>query len=305
MKKHEHCYLIEVVDSVHIGSGGYRLGRVDNSIIREPSTRIPKIPGTTINGAARFFADFIFQKNGKDTGTCAGSFDEEKSCLNPEECPVCYTFGYTRAKKGKHPEDKASMGTVAFSDAQIVLFPVYTFSGVYYITTENILQSYFNLLDIKLQDNNSVITNNKSGKINLGWLFLNAVQNNNLNKLKEKISSINSNINNFAVVSEKLFSIIVNDNLEVRTSVSIDPETGAAKEGALFTYEAIPRGTVLMTKIYENDYKEDFKNVKKFGLSVNSPIDVVKESLEMFSLFGFGGMKTRGFGRVIFHECEV
>lgn len=40
-------YLLMTTDPVHIGTGGYRLGRVDNSIVREPGTRIPKIPGTS------------------------------------------------------------------------------------------------------------------------------------------------------------------------------------------------------------------------------------------------------------------
>jgi CRISPR-associated protein Cmr4 len=49
------------------------------------------------------------------------------------------------------------------------------------------------------------------------------------------------------------FGTLVNDNMEVRTLVSIDPETGAAKDTALFTYEAIPRGALLWFEvIYTN-----------------------------------------------------
>jgi CRISPR-associated protein Cmr4 len=36
------------LDPVHIGTGGYRLGRVDNTIVREPGTNLPKIPGTSL-----------------------------------------------------------------------------------------------------------------------------------------------------------------------------------------------------------------------------------------------------------------
>jgi len=50
----------------------------------------------------------------------------------------------------------------------------------------------------------------------------------------------------------------VNSNLEVRTSVSINPETGAAEEGALFTYEAIPRATVLWLDVVVSDYRGEF-----------------------------------------------
>jgi CRISPR-associated protein Cmr4 len=48
-----HRYLLMTLDPVHPGAGGYRLGRVDNSIAREPGTRLPKIPGSSLHGAAR------------------------------------------------------------------------------------------------------------------------------------------------------------------------------------------------------------------------------------------------------------
>ncbi|MGH2581700.1 MAG: RAMP superfamily CRISPR-associated protein [Blastocatellia bacterium] len=47
----QHRYLLMTLDPTHIGAGGYRLGRVDNSIIREPGTNLPKIPGTSLSGA--------------------------------------------------------------------------------------------------------------------------------------------------------------------------------------------------------------------------------------------------------------
>ena len=42
-------------DPVYIGTGGYTIGRVDNTIVRDPSTRIPKIPGTSVAGTWRYF----------------------------------------------------------------------------------------------------------------------------------------------------------------------------------------------------------------------------------------------------------
>ena len=46
------CYAL-ALDPIHVGTGGMRLGRVDLSIVREPGTNIPKIPGTSLAGAAR------------------------------------------------------------------------------------------------------------------------------------------------------------------------------------------------------------------------------------------------------------
>ena len=35
-------YFAYTIDPLHIGSGGYRLGRVDNTIVRDPGTNLPK-----------------------------------------------------------------------------------------------------------------------------------------------------------------------------------------------------------------------------------------------------------------------
>ncbi|RIJ89177.1 MAG: hypothetical protein DB853_15765 [Candidatus Brocadia sp.] len=54
-------YYAITLDPVHIGTGGYRLGRVDNTITREPGTNIPKIPGSSISGATRAYTAMAIQ----------------------------------------------------------------------------------------------------------------------------------------------------------------------------------------------------------------------------------------------------
>jgi len=55
--------VLMTLDPVHIGTGGYRLGRVDLSIAREPGTNLPKIPGTSLAGAARSYAAMCYEKS--------------------------------------------------------------------------------------------------------------------------------------------------------------------------------------------------------------------------------------------------
>ena len=43
------------LDPIHIGTGEFRLGRVDNTIVREPGSNLPKIPGSSIAGVARAY----------------------------------------------------------------------------------------------------------------------------------------------------------------------------------------------------------------------------------------------------------
>jgi CRISPR-associated protein Cmr4 len=86
----------------------------------------------------------------------------------------------------------------------------------------------------------------------------------------------------------------------VRTSVSIDPETGAASDKALFTYEAIPRAAILWLEVVEDDFGRKFPNDhdKAKELGHTRPLDVVTAGLKLTEMLGVGGMGTRGFGRV-------
>ena len=44
------------LDPIHVGTGGSRLGRVDNTIVRDPVTQIPKIPGSSLAGVMRAYS---------------------------------------------------------------------------------------------------------------------------------------------------------------------------------------------------------------------------------------------------------
>ena len=54
-------YFAMTLDPVHVGTGGYRLGHVDNTIIRENATRLPKIPGSSLNGVLRSYTAMVIQ----------------------------------------------------------------------------------------------------------------------------------------------------------------------------------------------------------------------------------------------------
>jgi CRISPR-associated protein Cmr4 len=146
------------------------------------------------------------------------------------------------------------------------------------------------------------------GQLNLGWLLLTS----NGQKLsfagipedwrdKEEWKGVQARI---VLVSDKLFGQIVNANLEVRTSVSINPHTGAAEEGALFTYEAIPRAAFLVSDVVEDNFRGNFQMPTQTAQGNDlagdwsSPLNVAQIGLELIDLLGVGGMGTRGFGRM-------
>jgi CRISPR-associated protein Cmr4 len=305
-------FLLMTLDPVHIGTGGYRLGRVDNSIVREPGTRIPKIPGTSLHGAARSYAAQLYE-----TPEAAGQSQDKVT--DPDKNPVCYTFGYIKKIQNGN-ETTAYSGVVNIFDAQVVFFPVYSMAGPVWVSTLRRMQEAgFKVKDSENKDlletwdvGKAVLTWGRKDALNLGWIMVGVTTS---QAIVEAPNNWNSeqrwqNVKQIVIVKESLFSHIVNSNLEVRTSVAIDPKRGAAEDKALFTYEALPRATFLTAEVVLDDYREAWpligndqsqtakKNVLPGDAKWLGPLDVVKDGLRMIEWLGVGGMGTRGFGRI-------
>lgn len=283
-------YLLMTLDPTHIGTGGYRLGRVDNAIVREPGTNLPKIPGTSLSGAVRSAAALRINKT-----QCAG---QGGHCAKFSECPICYTFGSAR------DGGTSGAGAVSLSDARVVLFPVASWDGPVWLSTKEILEEFgFTGLPATAPPSNQVVLSNGLQAVNngfgLGWLMLEALANKvNLGAPEswKKSDELKHALARTVIVHESIFAHLVNSNLEVRTSVAIEPDTGAAKDGALFTYEAIPRATFLSFDVTVDDYRRSFPTQNPGNWQ--SVKDVVEAGLELAEYLGIGGMGTRGFGRI-------
>ena len=327
-------------DPIHIGTGGYTIGRVDNTIVRDPITKIPKIPGSSLAGVWRYYVTLTLQSFFKEEFRLNRSqrakkklyelFDDPKvwgvnfegnryaaiKCAGQDELPgktldemqkiennghcghclVCKAFGYSK-------KDQSSQGMLFFSDLNILFFPVYTRLGVKWVTSPQLITlAGLKLKNTNILQENKIILSQGADNIthlNLGWLNLEVEKAENFfdfEGLEIKKSFKNQIKKNSVLVPDTLISQIINSNLEVRTSVSIDPITGAAKEGALFTSEAIPRATVFYGTV---------RVIDRAGPKENSDIpssDCVKEALkdckDYFDTLGIGGMTTRGFGRM-------
>lgn len=289
-------YFALALDPIHVGTGGMRLGRVEMSIVREPGTNLPKIPGTSIAGACRTYA--AMQEAGKFPH-CAGLGQPQgnyQGHCGQANCPICVTFGFAKGTGG------GFQGLAQFSDARLVFFPVHSLAGPVWVTYPGVL----NDLDIqepepaggKVRVASGIQT---GGRLNLGWLMLD-VAGNDFAPNPSKFPGVPAEILDRAVlVSTKMFSHIVNDNLEVRTSVSIDPATGAAAEGALYTYEAVPRASVFYFEVVVND-PQFYWIAGEVPLKDKGGRDTVKATLNnglrLFDSLGIGGMTTRGMGRL-------
>jgi len=302
-------YFALALDPIHVGTGGMRLGRVDMSIVREPGTNLPKIPGTSISGAARAYA--AMQESGKYPH-CAGQGQPQgnyKGHCGQPDCPICVTFGFSKGEGGSF------QGLAQFSDARLIFFPVHSLAGPVWVTCPMVL-SDLGITETEPEDHQVRVAGDvkQSGSLNLGWLMLEVAS----TDFAPQVSEVPQEILKHAVlVSNKMFSHIVNDNLEVRTSVSIDPQTGAAAEGALFTYEAIPRASVLYFEmvVSQPKYYRTARTVEKNGEKETESViplsdakhpegdvdkvkSTVNNGLKLFASLGVGGMNTRGMGRL-------
>ena len=388
-------------DPVYVGTGGYTIGRVDNTIVRDPITKIPKIPGSTLAGTWRYytalelqarweellkeladnnkFDDFksqlqnldgldteninlddldksslknfilslydkldlklnkknkdkldeklklqkqVFEKlidvlddnnsnfkewlkfkgNRYSSVFCAGQDElpQEEIVFAPFKekensryghcghCIVCKVFGFSK-------KDRSWQGLSFFSDLNIIFFPVYTRLGVRWVTSHILLKQ----IGISESIEGEKIKTKEGNEqwLNLGWLNLEVGEKHNI-KEKELPEEFKDFLKpeNIIVVPDSLISQIINSNLEVRTSVSIDPITGTAKEGALFTSEAIPRGTVFYGEV------RIFDKSSLIGDKVLPNYEQIKgalcDSKHFYETLGIGGMTTRGFGRL-------
>jgi CRISPR-associated protein Cmr4 len=336
-------FLFMTIDPVHIGAGGYRLGRVDMTITREPGTSLPKIPGTSIAGATRSYAAMRYGKP-----DVAGQHKEftrnnkvEKGKEKEISCPIIYTFGTaTDTSESERVQGGGGgithAGTVSIGDAHILFFPVSSMAGPVWVSTADRVKDAWGEASVQLPEDmeptgEQVVTSlNWNKELNLGWLLFGTKAGLTItppDKVGSPLewSAIKGRI---VLVDIKLFSQIVNSNLEVRTSVSIDPATGAAESGALFTYEALPRATWLWSDVIEDDYHFDDNGKTRFPLTERQckidyetegnqkrkiykdnggeslgetwsrPLDVVRAGVTLIEYLGIGGMGTRGFGRV-------
>jgi CRISPR-associated protein Cmr4 len=245
-------------------------------------------------------------------------------------CPIIYTFGTATdtSSSGTPSEGSTQAGTVSIGDARILFFPVRSMAGPLWVSTKEILEEAWGASSLTLPKKNEqervepdcekIVTTmaQQDTPLNLGWLLFQATSGLVIEppesvKQRPEWDAVKGHI---ALVNAKLFSQIVNSNLEVRTSVSIKPETGAAESGALFTYEAIPRTTWLWSDVIEDNYRKNRTpfpvTERPYGSKENDgkefpngekwkrPLNVVSAGMRLIEYLGVGGMGTRGFGRM-------
>lgn len=329
-------YLAETLDPVHIGTGEFRLGRVDNTIVREAGTNLPKIPGSSLAGVARAYTAMRcgayrwYDERKKVYRSCAGKGGDsgEEHC-GEATCRVCTTYGFSQ-------KERSFQGLAQFADAQVLFFPVYTAAGPQWVTCPRALETAgcrqteaqtlgWREWEGRLAEGTHrvlVCGRKAPDPLNLGWLYLEQIKSpmplepakwtvpdGGSERRLGDIAWVKAVLSRLAIVDDQVFSILVDDQLEVRTSVSISPETGAAESGALFTAEAIPRACFLWFQVTyleptlfrvpgENGKDAPVQDEKKQEATLETLEESVNMGLSLTEHLGIGGVNTRGLGRL-------
>lgn len=317
---------------LHAGSGS-ELGIVDLPIQRERHTSFPKIEGSSLKGALREAVERAVDSksfNSRDAadvkihrvfGYDDGSLKEgEKNNLKK-----CFE------KKDKKDEYETSFsGSLSFTDARLLLFPVKSMKGVFaWVTCFKALKQFSQDLqlsndNLKIEgingdflkaDETYVFSTNTSLKIEEQIVLeeyafkvsneLNGVlkiDNKNVPEwLAQKLfgddgSYWNEKIkNDIVVLPDNDFKDFVNLSTEVITRTKIDNETGTVEQGALFTEEYLPAESVMYSLVLSSD--EFTKNSDQ--LTADGAIEFLAEHLDKTQgVVQIGGSATIGKGIV-------
>lgn len=239
-------FFIHTITPLHAGSGD-SLGVVDMPIQRERHTGFPKIEGSSLKGSIReVFRELIDNEN---------KITEKK---------IEITFG---PEKG---DDYA--GSLGFTDARILLFPVKSVQGVFaWITCPAVIKRFKNDLGVSKNNTNGIpdvcvktekeksycISSSNDIVINKNVILeeyaFKVVENDDeqneycskLAKLLAGKLGMDEIKNKLVILSNDDFTDFVKLSTEVITRTKIDPDTGTVVGGALFTEEYLPAETIM------------------------------------------------------------
>ncbi len=278
---------IHALSPLHAGTG-QGIGVIDLPIAREKATGIPFLPGSSLKGSLR---DLCQDK------------DKQTKIFGPE----------------KNAEEHS--GAAQFSDQRLLLLPVRSLMGTFaWVTCPYVLQRLAR--DAKaigithpfpstpkptstncLISNASYLKESKSGKVFLEDLDLNSTTDANAekwadwlaNQLFSEADEQVSMKNRFCVVSDDVFSFLLETATEVSARISLDDETKTVVKGSLWYEETLPTETVLSGLILSNPPLK-FSNSKssEANLTHEKVFETIKNLTQR--AIQLGGKATVGHG---------
>jgi len=289
---------------VHTGAGS-SVSYIDLPVQRERHTSFPIMAGSGLKGVFRALAE-------RD--------DSFKNDVNR-------IFGPENGSEGS--------SCVAFTDAKILLYPVRSVKNTFaWITCPFVLKRFKedlksagkeieNFFIPEVSDDKIIVasnspliinnnpTNNNSNNNNLKKVgleeFVFDVDNSQIDALINAISKYIPNTETtettqnlsarFGIVSDNVFTDLVNYAVEVRTRIKIDQTTGTASGGALFTVEMVPSESIFYSLVFADDPKIKNNSNDNSNDDANGVINKIKKLIDN-KVIQVGGDETIGLGFV-------
>ncbi len=286
--------IVHARSPLHAGTG-QATAAVDLPIARDRATEMPFLPGSSIKGALRARA------RGAESALKAGS----------EWAKV---FGPETANASDHA------GAVAISDARLLLLPVRSVAGTFaWVTSPYLLAAFARdaaqaglpstpspkvpSAEFALVAKGTLIglDYDRKEKVVLEEFDLNRLP--GADELADKLAPIvfpddavwqDLLKRRLCVVHDDVMSFLSQHATEIVTRVSINPETGTAKDGQLWTEENLPSESVLVSLVEELPVKENRP------LKAGAWLDLVQKEL-LGAPIQLGGKATVGRGRCKLH----
>ncbi len=227
-------YFLFTHTPLHVGAG-QSVGYVDLPIQREPHTKIPIVPGSSLKGVLRDHPDLAAQKD--------------------------FLFGV-----GAGESSGGSAGALLIGEARVLCFPVRSAKGSFaWITCPLVLKRAQRDIGLKnagitIAGERQVLAGNKvtlNGQVVLEDYTFTAKTDATLANLETELAGlVNDPVwkelpGRLVIVADGVFTHFVQSGCEIAQHVAIDDETGTAKEGALFNEETVPSETLFYGLIAE------------------------------------------------------
>jgi len=273
---------------VHTGAGS-SVSYIDLPVQRERHTSFPIMAGSGLKGVFRALAERELE-----TGK------------------VNIIFGPENGSEGS--------SCVAFTDAKILLYPVRSVKNTFaWITCPFVLKRFkedlesagkeiknFSIPEVSddkiiVASNSPLIINNNPKKVGLEEFVFDVDNTQNadiINVIKGYIpdtETTQSLSERLAIVSDNVFTDLVNYAVEVRTRIKIDQTTGTAQGKALFTVEMVPSESIFYSLVFADDPKNSNSNSVK---NVDEVIDNIQKLIDNNKVIQVGGDETIGLGFV-------
>ncbi|MGF1453525.1 MAG: type III-B CRISPR module RAMP protein Cmr4 [Opitutales bacterium] len=262
---------------LHVGAGA-SVGAVDQPIQRERHTGIPIIPGSSLKGVFR------------DAAQTAYGFDESG---------VLRIFGKADAQD-EDGKFRSRAGIASFAEARLLLFPLRSAKGAFALVTCPLALSRF----ARDAGRSEVIPSEPDDMTCLAGKAVVSQERVVLEEYAFKVANpfptnwsaclcgllddevLKHASEHLVLLSNGDFSHFVQTACPVNQHVSIDDETGTAKDGALFNEETVPAESLFYCALHLTPRDADDEGI----------LTSLVGQLEKPQLLQFGGNATSGLG---------